>query len=52
MPKSQLLEEESDDSTEKNDTKEKIATGTGSEEVIEVKKYGMKKGWGGLTRLE
>jgi len=52
MPKSQLLEEESDDSTEENDTKEKIATGTGSEEVIEVKKYGMKKGWGGLTRLE
>jgi hypothetical protein len=40
MPKSQLLEEESDDSTEENDTKEKIATGTGSEEVIEVKKTG------------
>ena len=38
MPKSQLLEEESDDSTEENDAKEKIATGTGSEEVIEVKK--------------
>ena len=40
MPKSQLLEEESDDSTEENDAKEKIATGTGSEEVIEVKKNG------------
>jgi hypothetical protein len=40
MPKSQRLEEESDDSTEENDTKEKIATGTGSEEVIEVKKTG------------
>ncbi|RLB99670.1 MAG: hypothetical protein DRH90_20055 [Deltaproteobacteria bacterium] len=38
MPKSQLLEEESDDSTEENDAKEKIAAGTGSEEVIEVKK--------------
>jgi hypothetical protein len=38
MPKSQLLEEESDDSIEENDAKEKIATGTGSEEVIEVKK--------------
>ena len=40
MPKSQLLEEESDDSTEENDAKEKIATGTGSEEVIEVQKNG------------
>ncbi len=40
MPKSQLLEEESDDSTEENDAKEKIATGTGSEEVIEVKNNG------------
>jgi uncharacterized membrane protein len=40
MPKSQLLEEESDDSTEENDAKEKIAAGTGSEEVIEVKKNG------------
>ena len=40
MPKSQLLEEESDDSTEENDAKEKIAAGTGSEEVIEVQKNG------------
>ena len=40
MPKSQLLEEESDYSTEENDAKEKIAAGTGSEEVIEVKKNG------------
>ena len=40
MPKSQLLEEESDDSIEENDAKEKIATGPGSEEVIEVKKTG------------
>jgi hypothetical protein len=40
MPESQLLEEESDDSTEENDAKEKIATGTGSEEVIEVQKNG------------
>ena len=40
LPKSQLLEEESDDSAEGNDAIEKIAADTGSEEVIEVKKNG------------
>jgi hypothetical protein len=38
MPKSQGLEEESDDSTEKNDAKEKIAPDTGPEEVVEANK--------------
>ena len=42
MPKSQGLEEESDDSTEENDAKEKIAPGTGPEEVLEVNKSGEK----------
>ena len=40
MPKSQVLEEESDDSTEENDAKEKIAPGIGPEEVVEVNKSG------------
>jgi len=40
MPKSQGLEEESDDSTEENDAKEKIAPGTGPEEVVEANKSG------------
>ena len=40
MPKSQGLEEESDGSTEGNDAKEKIAPGTGPEEVVEVNKSG------------
>ncbi len=38
MPKSQLLEEESDDSTEENDGNEKIAPSTGPEEVVEADK--------------
>ena len=38
MPKSQGLEEESDDSTEENDAKEKIAPDTGPEEVVEANK--------------
>jgi len=42
MPKSQLFEEESDDSTAENDAKEKIAPGTGPEEVLEVNKWGEK----------
>jgi uncharacterized membrane protein len=42
MPKSQLFEEEIDDSAEENDAKEKIAPGTGPEEVIEVNKSGEK----------
>ncbi|MHC4410367.1 MAG: hypothetical protein ACYS0F_15365, partial [Planctomycetota bacterium] len=41
MPKSQWLEEESDDSTEENDAKEKIAPGTGPEEVVESNKSGL-----------
>ena len=40
MPKSQGLEEESDGSTEGNDAKEKIAPGTGPEEVVEANKSG------------
>ena len=40
IPKSQLLEEESDVSTEGNDAKEKIAPGTGPEEVVEANKSG------------
>jgi len=40
MPKSQRLEEKSDDSTEEHDTKEKIVPGTGPEEVVEVNKSG------------
>jgi len=42
MPKSQGLEEESDDSTEENDAKEKIAPDTGPEEVVEANKSGDK----------
>ncbi len=38
MPKSQRLEEESDDSTEENDGNEKIAPSTGPEEVVEANK--------------
>jgi len=38
MPKSQRLEEESDDSAEENDAKEKIAPGTGIGEVVEANK--------------
>ena len=41
MPKSQGLEEESDGSTEGNDAKEKIAPGTGPEEVVEANKSGV-----------
>ena len=41
MPKSQLLEEESDDSTEEKDAKEKIASGTGSDEIVEANKSGL-----------
>jgi len=44
MPKSQGLEEESDDSTEENDAKEKIAPDTGPEEVVEANKSGDKLG--------
>ena len=44
MPKSQGLEEESDDSTEGNDAKEKIAPDTGPEEVVEANKSGDKLG--------
>ncbi len=40
MPKGQLLEEESDDSVEENDAKEKIAPDTGPGEVIEANKGG------------
>ena len=40
MPKSQGLEEESDGSTEGDDAKEKIAPGTGPEEVVEANKSG------------
>ena len=40
MPKSQRLEEESDDSTEENDGNEKIAPSTGPEEVVEANKSG------------
>ena len=38
MPSSQRLEEESDDSNEENDAEEKIAPGTGPEEVVEANK--------------
>jgi len=40
MPKSQWLEEESDDSTEENNAKEKIAPGAGPAEVVETNKSG------------
>ena len=40
MPGSQLLEEESDDSTEENDAEEAIAPGTGPEEVVRANKSG------------
>jgi len=40
MPMSKRLEEESDDSTENNDTKEKIAPGTGPKDVLETNKSG------------
>jgi len=40
MPSSQRLEEESDDSNEENDAEEKIAPGTGPEEVVEADKSG------------
>jgi hypothetical protein len=40
MPKNQLLEEKSDESTEENDAKEKIAPSTGPEEVVKVNKSG------------
>ena len=36
MPRSQRLEEESDDSTEENDGNEKIAPSTGPEEVVQL----------------
>ena len=39
-PKTQRLEEKSDDSTEENDAKEKIAPGTGPEDVLEDSKKG------------
>jgi hypothetical protein len=42
MPSSQRLEEDSDDSNEENEAKEKIASGTGPEEVIEANKSGGK----------
>ena len=40
LPKSQRLEEESDNSAEENDAKEKIDAGTGPDEVVEVNKSG------------
>jgi hypothetical protein len=40
MPQSQQLEDESDDSTEENDAKEKIAAGSGAEDVVEASKKG------------
>ena len=40
MPKSQGLEEESDDSIEENDAKEKIASDTGPGEIVEANKSG------------
>ena len=40
VPGSQLLEEESDDSTEENDAEEAIAPGTGPEEVVRTNKSG------------
>jgi hypothetical protein len=40
MPKSQRLEQESDDSTEENDAKEKIAPDAGPEEVVKANKSG------------
>jgi len=42
MPSSQRLEEDSDDSNEENDAEEKIASGTGPEEVLEANKSGGK----------
>ena len=40
MPKSQSLEEESDDSTKEHDANQKIVPGTGPEEVLEANKSG------------
>jgi hypothetical protein len=40
LPESQRLEEESDDSTEVNDAKEKITPDAGPEEVVEINKSG------------
>ena len=40
LPESQLLEEDSDDSTEVNDAKEKITPDAGPEEVVETNKSG------------
>jgi hypothetical protein len=40
MPRSQWLEEENDDSTEKNDAKEKKDPDTGPEKVVEANKSG------------
>ncbi len=40
MPKDQLFEEESDDSVEENDAKEKIASDTDPGEVVEANKSG------------
>ena len=40
VPESRLLEEDSDDSTEVLDTKEKTAPGAGPEEVVETNKNG------------
>jgi len=40
LPKSQGIEEESDNSSEENDAEEKIAAGTGPEEVAETNKSG------------
>jgi len=40
MPKDQLFEEESDNSVEENDAKEKIAPDTGPGEVVEANKSG------------
>ena len=40
MPKSQSLEEETDDSTEEHDANQKIVPGTGPEEVVKANKSG------------
>ena len=40
LPKSQRLEEESDDSKEENEKEQKIAPGTGPEELVEASKKG------------
>ena len=42
LPKSQRLEEESDDSKEENDAKEEIASDTGPTDVVEANKSGEK----------